>query len=84
MYFLKKKHDGIFPGVEDIHLSDLGAPSHPMEASVENVEQASDQGKQKDVTEVAAKHDCKQGIKHDDMEPPMKILDENFDIRMLT
>ena len=55
-----------------------------MEASVENVEQASDQGKQKDVTEVAAKHDCKQGIKHDDMEPPMKILDEDFDIRMLT
>ena len=84
MYFLKKKHDGIFPGVEDIHLSDLGAPSHPMEASVENVEQASDQGKQKDVTEVAAKHDCKLGIKHDDMEPPMKILDEDFDIRMLT
>lgn len=84
MYFLKKKHDGIFPGVEDIHLSDLGAPSHPMEASVENAEQASDQGKQKDVTEVAAKHDCKQGIKNDDMEPPMKNLDEDFDVRMLT
>ena len=70
MYLLKKKHDGIFPRVEDIHLSDLGAPSHPMEASVENAEQASDQGKQKDVTEVAVKHDCKQGIKNDDMEPP--------------
>ncbi|KAI5013672.1 hypothetical protein ZWY2020_037716 [Hordeum vulgare] len=42
--------------VEDTHLSDLRAPSHPMEASVKNVEQASDQGKQKDVTEVAAKH----------------------------
>ncbi|KAE8792418.1 hypothetical protein D1007_33024 [Hordeum vulgare] len=43
-------------GVEDIHLPDLGARSHPMEASVENAEQASDQRKQKDVTEVAAKH----------------------------
>ena len=84
MYFLKKKHDGIFPGVDDIHLSDLGAPSHPMEASVENAEQAFDQGKQKDVTKVAAKHDCKQGIKNDDMEPPMKNLDEDFDVRMLT
>ena len=60
--------------MEDIHLSDLGAPSHLMEAFVENAEQASDQGKQKVVTEVAAKHDCKQGIKNDDMEPPMKIL----------
>ena len=59
MYFLKTKRDGIFPGLEDIHLSDLEAPSHPMEASVENAEQASDQGKQKDVTEVDAKHDCK-------------------------
>ena len=59
MYFLKKKHDGIFPGVDGIHLSDHGAPSHPMEASFENAEQASDRGKQKDVTEVAAKHDCK-------------------------
>ena len=38
----------------------------------------------KDVTEVAAKHDCKQGIKNDDMEPPMKNLDEEFDVRMLT
>ena len=84
MYFLKTKRDGIFPGLEDIHLSDLGAPSHPMEASVENAEQASDQGKQKDVTEVAAKHDCKQGIKNDDMEPPMKNLDEDFDVHMLT
>ena len=55
-----------------------------MEASVENAEQASDQGKQKDVTEVAAKHHCKQGIKNDDMEPPMKNLDEEFDVRMLT
>ena len=82
MDFLKKKYDGIFPGVDDIHLSDLGAPSHPMEASVENAEQASDQGKQKDVTEVAAKHDCKQGIKNDDMETPMKNLDEYFDVRM--
>ena len=70
MYFLKKKHDGIFPGVDDINLSDLGAPSHPMEASVENAEQASDQGKQKDVTEVAAKHDCKQGIKKMTWSPP--------------
>ena len=84
MYFLKKKHDGIFPGVDDIHLSDLGAPSQPMEASVENAKQASDQGKQKDVTEVDAKHDYKQGIKNDDMEPPMKNLDEEFDVRMLT
>ena len=42
MYFLKKKYNGIFPGVDDIHLSDLGAPSHPMEAYVENVEHASD------------------------------------------
>ena len=84
MCFLKKKRNGIFPVVEDIHLSDLGAPSHPMEASVENAELASDQGKQKDVTEVAAKHDCKQGIKNDDMEPPMKNLDEEFDVRMLT
>ena len=84
MDFLKKKYDGIFPGVDDIHLSDLGAPSHPMEASVENAEQASDQGKQKDVTEVDAKHDYKQGIKNDDMEPPMKNHDEDFDIRMLT
>ncbi|KAE8821486.1 hypothetical protein D1007_00259 [Hordeum vulgare] len=55
-------------GMEDIHLSDLGAPSHPMEASIENVEQASDQGKQKE-----------KGIKNDDMEPPMKNLDEDFD-----
>ena len=47
--------------MDDIHLSDLGAPLHPMEASVENAEEASDQGKQKDVTEVDAKHDCKQG-----------------------
>ena len=84
MYFLKKKHDGIFPGVDDIHLSDLGAPSHPMEASVENAEQASDQGKQNDVMEVAAKHHCKQGIKNDDMEPPMKNLGEYFDVCMLT
>ena len=83
MYFLKKKHDGIFPRVDDIHLSDLWAPSHPMEASLENAEQASDQGKQKDVTEVAAKHNCKQGIKNDDMELPMKNLDEDFDVRML-
>ena len=84
MYFLKTKRDGIFPGLEDIHLSDLGAPSHPMEASVENADQASDQGKQNDVTEVAAKHHCKRGIKNDDMEPPMKNLDEEFDVRMLT
>ena len=84
MYFLKTKCDGIFPGLEDIHLSDLGAPSHPMEASVENGEHASDQGKQKDVTEVAAKHHCKPGIEKDDMEPPMKNLDEDFDVRMLT
>ena len=84
MYFLNTIPDGIFPGLEDIHLSDLGAPSHPMEASVENAEHASDQGKQKDVTEVDAKHDYKQGIKNDDMEPPMKNLDEDFDIRMLT
>ena len=46
MYFLKTKRDGIFPGLEDIHLSDLGAPSHPMEASIENAKQASDEGKQ--------------------------------------
>ena len=70
--------------MEDIHVSYLGAPSHPMEASVENVEQASDQGKQKDVREVAAKQNCKQGIKNDDMEPPMKNLDEEFDVLMLT
>ena len=70
--------------MEDTHLSDLGAPSHPMEASVENAEHASDQGQQKYVTEVAAKHDCKQGIKNDDMESPMKNLDEDFDVRMLT
>ena len=84
MYFLKTKRDGIFPGLEDIHLSDLGAPSHPMEASVENAEQASYHGKQNDVMEVAAKHHCKQGIKKDDMETPMKNLDEDFDVRMLT
>ncbi|KAI4975765.1 hypothetical protein ZWY2020_049372 [Hordeum vulgare] len=66
---LNKKRDGIFPGVEDVHLFDLGAPSHPMEASVENAEQASDQGKQKE-----------QGMKIDDMEPPMKNLDEDFDV----
>ena len=55
-----------------------------MEASAENLEQASDQGKQNDVTEVAAKHHCKRGIKNDGMEPPMKNLDEDFDVRMLT
>ena len=42
MYFLKTKRGVIFPGLEDIHFFDLGAPSHPMEASVENAEQASD------------------------------------------
>lgn len=70
MYFLRKKHDGIFPGVEDIHLSDLGTPSHPMEAPVENAQRACDQGKKKDVTEVAAKHHCKQGIKMMTWSPP--------------
>ncbi|KAE8789560.1 hypothetical protein D1007_36204 [Hordeum vulgare] len=65
--------------VEDIHLSDLGAPSHPMEASVGNVEQNFYRGKQKDGTEVAAKHHCKQGIKNDDVEPPMKNRDEDID-----
>ena len=84
MYFLKKKRDGIFQRVEDIHLSDLRAPSHLVEASVENAEQASDQGKQNDVTEVAAKHHCKKGINNDDMDPQMKNLDEEFDVRMLT
>ena len=70
--------------MDDIHLSDLGAPSHPMEASVENAKQDSDQGKQNDVTEVAAKHNCKKGLNNDYMDPPMKNLDEDFDVRMLT
>ncbi|KAE8802609.1 hypothetical protein D1007_21645 [Hordeum vulgare] len=80
MYTLAKKMDEYLRRVENIHLSDLGAPSHPMEASVENAQQAFDQGKQKDVTEVAAKYHCKQGIKNDDMDPPMKNLDEDFDV----
>ena len=47
MYFLKTKRDGIFPGLDDILLSDLGAPSHPMEASVENAERLLTRGTKK-------------------------------------
>jgi hypothetical protein len=64
--------------VEDIHLSDLGAPSDPMEAPAENAENGSDQGKQKDVTEVTAKDHSNQGIQKDDTKAPMKNLEEDF------
>jgi hypothetical protein len=76
---MKNNRYGIFPGVEDIHLSDLGEPSDPIEAPAEN---GSDQGKQKDVTEVAPKDHSNQGIQTDVTKAPMKNLDEDFAVRM--
>ena len=70
--------------MEDIRLADFGVSSYPMEAPTKNADHGSDKGKQKDVTEFAAKDHSNQGIQKDDMEAPVKNLDEDFAIRIVT